>query len=130
MRVEATSTSAARELPAQGLADTQDFMTLLVAQLQAQDPLAPMDASQFVAQLAQLQSVAQLGAINTQLGRLASTEALGRAVALIGRSVGWQDAQAGELAFSTVERVELGPDGARLIVDGNALSLDEVVTVR
>lgn len=130
MRVEATSASAARELPAQGLADTQDFMALLVAQLQAQDPLAPMDASQFVAQLAQLQSVAQLGAINAQLGRMSATEALGRAVALIGRTVGWPDAQSGELTFATVDAVELTAAGARLIADGHELSLDEVAAVR
>lgn len=130
MRVQATSTSAARELPAQGLADTQDFMALLVAQLQAQDPLAPMDASQFVAQLAQLQSVAQLSAIGAQLGRMSATEALGRAVALIGRSVGWHDPQSGELRFATVERVELSADGARVIAGGAELPLDQIVTVR
>lgn len=130
MRVQATSTSAARELPAQGLADTRDFMTLLVAQLRAQDPLAPMDASQFLAQLAQLQAVAQLGAISTQLGHISATEALGRAVTLIGRSVGWPDTHSGELTFATVDAVELTADGVRLIAGGHALSLDEVASVR
>lgn len=36
------------------------FMTLLVAQLKNQDPLAPQDSTQFVAQLAQFNSLDQL----------------------------------------------------------------------
>ena len=130
MRVEATGTSAVRELPPPGLADTQDFMALLVAQLQAQDPLAPMDASEFVAQLAQLQSVAQLNSINGLLTRMHAQQSLGPGLALIGRSAGWQDVQSGELVFATVEQVELSSDGVRLIAGGRELSLDEVVAVR
>lgn len=41
------------------LASEQTFLTLLVAQLQNQDPLQPQDGTQFVAQLAQFSSVEQ-----------------------------------------------------------------------
>ena len=41
-------------------ADTDKFMTLLVTQLQNQDPLNPMDNAQMTSQLAQLQTVTGL----------------------------------------------------------------------
>lgn len=130
MRIDATSRPDVRELSARELVDTQDFMTLLVAQLQAQDPLAPMDASEFVAQLAQLQSVAQLNAISGSLTRMRAQQQIAPALALIGRMVGWQDPQSQELTFATVEQVRLANEGAHLLADGRELTLDEVVAVR
>ena len=44
----------------------EDFLKLLVAQLKNQDPLAPQDNTQFVAQLAQFSSVEQFHA---EIGR-------------------------------------------------------------
>ena len=50
------------------------FLKLLVEQLKHQDPLAPQDGAQFVAQLAQFNSLEQLISINDRLG-----EVLGKA---------------------------------------------------
>ncbi len=52
------------------VADRDTFLTLLVAQLKNQDPLAPQDGAAFVAQLAQFNSLDQLININQQLGQL------------------------------------------------------------
>ena len=46
------------------------FLKLLVEQLKHQDPLAPQDGAQFIAQLAQFNSVEQLVSINTKLTQL------------------------------------------------------------
>lgn len=46
------------------------FMTLLVAQLKNQDPLAPQDGAQFVAQLAQFNSLDQLTGIRQSIEQL------------------------------------------------------------
>ena len=46
------------------------FLKLLVEQLKHQDPMAPQDSAQFVAQLAQFNSLEQLISINTRLGQL------------------------------------------------------------
>lgn len=46
------------------------FMTLLVAQLKNQDPLAPQDGAQFVAQLAQFNSLDQLVGIRQSMDQL------------------------------------------------------------
>jgi flagellar basal-body rod modification protein FlgD len=51
-----------------------DFMTLLVAQLQAQDPTNPMDAQDFSAQLAQFSTVEQMFTVNDNLVTLQESQ--------------------------------------------------------
>lgn len=71
-------------------ADTDKFMTLLVAQLQNQDPLNPMDNAQMTSQLAQLQTVTGINNLNTTLSSLStsfqSSQAM-QATSLIGHGV-------------------------------------------
>lgn len=54
----------------------QEFLQLLVAQLQNQDPVNPMDGAQFASQLAQFNSVEQLIGVNEGLGQLAVSQDL------------------------------------------------------
>lgn len=65
-----------------------EFMKLLIAQLQNQDPLNPLDSANFSAQLAQFSSLEQLTQINQKLGAAADDE-IGRfeVVGFIGREV-------------------------------------------
>ena len=58
-----TSTTSATN----GVLGQDDFLKLLVSQLQNQDPMNPMDGTQFASQLAQFTSVEQLANINTSL---------------------------------------------------------------
>lgn len=51
----------------------EDFLKLLVAQLQNQDPLDPSDPTEFTAQLAQFSSLEQLFTVNKNLGELAAS---------------------------------------------------------
>src|ERR1700742_304304 len=48
------------------------FLKLLVAQMKNQDPLKPMDNTDFVAQLAQFSNLEQVMGINTRLDTLAA----------------------------------------------------------
>ena len=50
----------------------EDFLMLLVAQLQNQDPMNPQDATEFTAQLAQFSSLEQLTNVNENLGGLSA----------------------------------------------------------
>lgn len=61
--------SADKKTPKKDL-DQGAFMTLLVAQLKNQDPLAPQDGAQFVAQLATFNSLDQLINMNKSLSQL------------------------------------------------------------
>ncbi len=50
--------------------DFQSFLRLLTAQLRNQDPLSPLDSTQFVAQLASFSTVEQLVSANARLDAL------------------------------------------------------------
>lgn len=70
--------------------DYQAFLKLLVAQVQNQDPMAPMDSTTFVSQLAQLSQVEQAIMTNTNLEKVVDRLDVSQAfsdVALIGRDV-------------------------------------------
>jgi flagellar basal-body rod modification protein FlgD len=74
----------------------EDFLKLLVAQLQKQDPLNPQDPTQFTSQLAQFSSLEQLMGVNENLTSLADQQVFGSqmtATGLIGRTVQVQGSQ-------------------------------------
>lgn len=62
-----TSTQTANQA---GSADR--FLTLLVAQLQNQDPLSPMDNAQVTSQMAQIQTVTGVEKLNNSIGSLST----------------------------------------------------------
>lgn len=53
----------------------EDFLMLLVAQLQNQDPLSPDDPTEFTAQLAQFSSLEQLTSLNDSMDNLVMSNA-------------------------------------------------------
>ena len=69
---------------------SEQFMTLLVAQMQNQDPLNPMDNSQVTSQIAQINTVSGINDLNDTLssigGQMDAAQQL-QASALIGRGV-------------------------------------------
>src|SRR5688572_25620565 len=68
----------------------EDFLTLMIAQLKNQDPMKPLDPSQYVGQLAQFSSVAGLKEINSAIAGLTDSLRGNRVLdgaALIGRAV-------------------------------------------
>lgn len=70
--------------------DYTKFMKLLVAQIQHQDPMEPVDSTQFVSQIAQLTQVEQAVETNKHIEGLRSSLALSSAMfetAFIGREV-------------------------------------------
>ena len=65
---DTAASAAAAPSPEKKAQDQQtQFLQLLVAQLKGQNPLNPLDGTQFVTQLAQFSSLEQLVAINTTL---------------------------------------------------------------
>jgi flagellar basal-body rod modification protein FlgD len=67
-----------------------EFLRLLVTQLQYQDPLSPMDSTGFTAQLAQFSSLEQLQNINSSIGTLETSQSImtnGQAVGFIGKQI-------------------------------------------
>ncbi|MBA4344107.1 MAG: flagellar biosynthesis protein FlgD [Methylibium sp.] len=86
-----TGTGAASQLTSKNAVDTQDrFLKLLVAQMQNQDPMNPMDNAQVTSQMAQIQTVSGISgldksiqSLSTQFGQMQTLQG----VALVGRDV-------------------------------------------
>ncbi|MBU0943420.1 MAG: flagellar hook assembly protein FlgD [Proteobacteria bacterium] len=72
----------------------EEFLTLLVAQLQNQDPLNPDDPTEFTAQLAQFSSLEQLVNLNDSMTELADAQIKSdrfTSIDLIGKEVVYQE---------------------------------------
>jgi flagellar basal-body rod modification protein FlgD len=109
-----TANKPAEPSPAGGTAaeQTQNFLKLLIAQIQNQDPMAPMDASTMTAQMSQLNMVSSMANMNTSmtamLSQMQSVNFMNQA-ALIGHS----PAVAGNaIAFDGENQVMLGANAA------------------
>lgn len=81
---QALGGSAAGADQAKLTSDFDDFLTLLTTQLQNQDPLEPMDSSEFTNQLVQFSSVEQQIATNQNLEALLAANDLQGDSALLG----------------------------------------------
>jgi flagellar basal-body rod modification protein FlgD len=67
--------------------DQQDFLRILLTQLNAQDPLKPMDNGAFVAQLAQFSQLESAQQTASSLNQLVALQTASQTVALLGKSV-------------------------------------------
>lgn len=66
------------------------FLKLLIEQIKNQDPLSPMQNTEFTAQMAQFSSLEQLYNVNSNLGKLAQSNAAvssAQAMGMIGKTV-------------------------------------------
>jgi flagellar basal-body rod modification protein FlgD len=88
-----STTGSTASTKATGTSNTlgkEAFLSLLIAQLQHQDPLNPADSTEFTAQLAQFSSLEQLSNINANLENLELYQASinnAQAVAFIGKDI-------------------------------------------
>lgn len=113
------TTTAAQTSNTSPTTDFETFLTLLTTQMRNQDPLNPMESTQFVEQLATFTSVEQQIETNTKLDNLTAALTandtnglaswLGRSVSVLGQAQ--YSGEPVELSFDTPP-----PNGARLIV--------------
>ena len=112
------------------------FMTLLIAQLQHQDPLQPTSNSEFIAQLAQFSALEEMQGVNENLVGLAVLQQsnalmsqLTSSSVLIGRSVRFASPLTGEESVGTVGSVRIVDGLALLHIDGEDVPLASVTEV-
>jgi flagellar basal-body rod modification protein FlgD len=87
--IEPTASDASSSAPVKILGK-DDFLNMLIAQLQHQDPLNPADSTEFTAQLAQFSSLEQLSNIHDSLKHMEQFQASlthSQAVSYIGKEV-------------------------------------------
>ena len=103
-----------------------DFLKLLITQLQNQDPTSPMENTEFIAQMAQFSSLEQMTNMSTEFTKLANMLNSGEAVSLLGRSVG---VCSGEPCISGVVEAVSRATNPRIKVNGMLYSMDQINAV-
>jgi flagellar basal-body rod modification protein FlgD len=105
------------------------FMKLLLAQLKNQDPLKPMEDKDFIAQLAQFNSLSQLTQINQALGDMIASQSIAQGAALIGKTVNGAAADGSQLS-GVVTGLHVAGGKVTLDVGDQQLSLSAVRSVQ
>jgi flagellar basal-body rod modification protein FlgD len=93
-----------------GVLGQNDFLKLMVAQLQAQNPLEPGNSNEYLNEIAQFTQV-------EQMTNLASSNELSGAVQLIGHTVSY-DSASGVPAKGIVQSVQSEADGTTVTIEG------------
>ena len=124
----ATDSSKFTSAAMQGL-DTDVFLQLLVSQMKYQNPLDPMDSSQFLSQASQFAMVEQLESLATAQGELKAMQTALLSTQLVGKEITGTAMFTDEPVTGVVESVKLGTDTPVLMVDGKQIPLNTVIEV-
>lgn len=104
------------------------FLKILITQLQNQDPMQPMEDKEFIAQMAQFSSVEQLMNISTQLTAL--NQSLGSVSGLIGKDVTWTDAQTKLPKSGNVESIVVSSGVQYAVVGSERIALTDITQIQ
>jgi flagellar basal-body rod modification protein FlgD len=94
------------------------FLQLMIAQLQAQDPLQPTESSAYVGELAQFTELEQVTNLAQTSSQSAEAQNVAQAVQLIGHKVSYKVPTTGAAAEGVVQNVQISSTGATLTIEG------------
>jgi flagellar basal-body rod modification protein FlgD len=106
-----------------------DFLKLLVIQLENQDPTSPLDDREFISQMAQFSSLEQMTQMNTTLSNLIINNKINLSYSLLGKYVEVLDATTGQVEGGVVSEVSFGQGSPSISFNGLTYSVDDVTKV-
>ncbi|WP_062517482.1 flagellar hook capping FlgD N-terminal domain-containing protein [Demequina gelatinilytica] len=117
----ATASTSSQEL------DADDFMNLLIVQLQNQDPSSPMDTSEMMSQQTQLATVTQLTELNTTMQEQFALSMRTAALGMIGTEVSYYD-ENGDVVTGTAQSTSFAYGVPTLKVGDADVALDYILS--
>jgi flagellar basal-body rod modification protein FlgD len=103
-----------------------DFLKILITQLSYQDPTAPMEDKEFIAQMAQFSTLDQMTSMASDFTRLTNMLAGTEAASSLGKPV--ELVEGDQVVQGTVKAVSRG-DVPRVLVNGTYYSWNQVTKV-
>lgn len=103
-----------------------DFLKILITQLQNQDPTKPMEDKEFIAQMAQFSSLEQMTNMNEAFSSMAAKLNASSAMNYLGKNVKYQQ---GDTIVSGVVEAVTGGDYPQLLVGGQYYDFNEILQV-
>jgi len=126
--LSATASSSSAPLSeASGSLGKDDFLKLLVGQLQNQNPLSPVGDQEFMAQMAAFSTLEQVTNLATSNEQLNQTVATSQSIALLGHQVTYTK-EDGSTAEGEVEHVSFDGESVTLTVGGESGVLPGTIT--
>src|SRR3954447_20696836 len=114
---ETTATAGAQRATGNATLGKDDFLKLLVAQLQHQDPMNPTDNNEFMSQMTSYSTLEQVTNLAKSNAEMASTLTMGQSLGLLGKTVTYVGAD--KVAHTgVVEKVVTDGGVATLTVGG------------
>ncbi len=110
-----------------------DYMTLLVTQLQNQNPLEPLDNNEMASQLAQFSQLQQLETMNSSFADVLSVANSTYANSLIGKEVSFiTETETGDrnITSGIVEQVYKEGGENLLVVGDYVLSIEDIMSIK
>jgi len=105
-----------------------DFLKLLVMQLKNQDPLEPLKNEDFIAQLAQFNSLEQLINLNTSFEAMLLMQTLNQASSLLGKEISWYDTQ-GNVQSGIVDSISVLNGTPTAIVGDQMVYISDIFAI-
>ena len=105
-----------------------EFLTLLVTQMQNQDPLNPMDNTEMIAQLAQFSSLEQMQNLNESFTNYRQDNSIALSYMLTGATV-QLELQNGAVVEGTVEKVFWENDEMSVQIGGVAYASTDIYSI-
>jgi flagellar basal-body rod modification protein FlgD len=106
--------------------DRDDFLKLLITQLQHQDPTSPVEDKDFIAQMAQFSSLEQMTNMSTGFKKLSGLLASSEASQVLGKTVELRDGD--KLVRGVVDRVVRG-ESPLVGVNGGIYDFSQIESV-
>jgi flagellar basal-body rod modification protein FlgD len=101
----------------------EEFVKLMVAQLQNQDPDKPMDGTQLISQMVQMNAAIAMQRMSYLTN---ANNAVNTAASLLGKQVTLEDANSGAIVTGRVATVDYSGDTPTIAVNGKSYPLDSV----
>jgi flagellar basal-body rod modification protein FlgD len=105
------------------------FITLLVAQLQNQDPLEPVTNEDFVAQLAQFSSLEGIERLNASFSDVLALQNLTQGANLIGHTATYRDPVTNAETQGTIEAYRVDEGSIQVVINGQPVAIGLVTEV-
>ena len=105
--------------------DMDQFLGLMIAELQNQDPLNPMENSQILQQISQIREIGATGELTGTLEAVLRGQNLSNASNMIDKQINALTDD-GETVSGKVERVSISNNVVKVHVDGQEIALENV----
>jgi flagellar basal-body rod modification protein FlgD len=124
-----TQLPAGTTTPANYSMSPQDFIQMMITQLQNQDPLQPTSSDQLLSQMSEIGQMQSASSLQTTLQGLAQQNQIGAASSLIGKTVQGTDTDNNPIG-GVVTSVQVATSGVSLDLDtGKTLDLSSVTSI-